>query len=161
MVNQGQVSAMQIWRRRSTVEQFTDFLRAGVDYRPLTDDVSPLINLRVFPEDDGWRPALMLGMSNDDFGDINSDAYFGSLSKYVGNVGGVDISPYIGATYIKDLDEVRPVGGLHLRYDAFSTMFQYSGVDEHLSFSYNLGNHTVSFILFNLELPGVAYTFSF
>ena len=94
-------------------------------------------------------------------GDINSDAYFGSLSKYVGNVGGVDISPYIGATYIVDLDEVRPLGGLHLRYDAFSIMFQYSGVDEHLSFSYDLGNHTVSFILFNLELPGVAYTFRF
>ncbi|MDG2125352.1 MAG: hypothetical protein P8J87_16735 [Verrucomicrobiales bacterium] len=140
----------------------TDYLRLGVDYRPLTDDVSPLINLRVFPEkQDSWRPALILGMSNDDFGDINSDAYFGTFSKHIGNVAGIDFSPYVGATYIAELEEIRPVGGLHARHGRFSAMFQYSGVDEHASLSYSLGNHTLTFIMFNLKLPGVAYNIKF
>ena len=52
----------------------TDSLRVGADYRPLTDDVSLLANWRVSPENDSWRPALILGTSNDDFGDINSDS---------------------------------------------------------------------------------------
>ena len=37
--------------------QFTDSFRAALDWRPLTGDVTPLINWRVFPENDTWRPA--------------------------------------------------------------------------------------------------------
>ncbi len=141
--------------------QLTDWLRVGLDYRPLTDDVSVLANLRVFPENDTWRPALILGTSNDDFGDINSDSYYATLSKHLFEAGGVDFSLYGGATFIKELDEVRPVGGLHLRRDAWSALFMYSGVDEHVSISRDFGNHTLTFLMFNLELPGIAYGFRF
>lgn len=141
--------------------QVTDWLRLGVDYRPLTDDVSLLANLRVFPENDTWRPALILGTSNDDFGDVNSDSYYGTLSKHIAEIGGVNLSLYGGATYIEDLDEVRPVGGLHLRKEAWSALFMYSGVDEHLSVSRDFGNHVLTFLLFDLELPGIAYGFRF
>lgn len=141
--------------------QFTDSLRAGVDYRPVTRDASVLVNWRVFAEDDSWRPALILGTSNDDFGDINSQSYYGTLSKYLFNVGETNVSLYGGATYIAELEELRPVGGLHLRRGPWSALFMYSGVDEHISISRDLGNHTISFVLFNLELPGVAYGFRF
>lgn len=140
---------------------FTDSFRAGVDIRPLTDDVSLLATWRVFSENDKGRPALILGTSNDDFGNINSDSYYGTLSKYLFDVGGANLSIYGGATYIEELEDLRPVGGLSLRKGPWSAMFQYSGVDEHISVSRDLGNHTLTFVLFDMRLPGVAYGFRF
>ena len=55
--------------------QFTDSFRGGIDYRPVTGDVSLLANWRVISEDDSWRPALIVGSSNDEFGGINSQSY--------------------------------------------------------------------------------------
>ena len=142
--------------------EFTTSIRAGLDFRPLSDDISPLITWRVFPSNpDNWRPALIAGFANDDFGDINSNAIFASFTKSIGEVGGIYFSPYAGATYIRGLDEVRPVGGLHLRRGSISGIFQYSGVDEHVSLSYSRGNHTFTVLLFDLEKPGIAHTFKF
>ncbi len=141
--------------------QVTDFLRVGLDYRPRTEDLSLLANWRVFPENDDWRPALILGTSNDDFGEINSQSYYGTLSKYLGSPGGIDFSLYGGATYIAELEELRPVGGLSLRRGPWSGLFMYSGVDEHVSVSRDIGNHTFTFLLFDLDLPGMAYSIRF
>lgn len=141
--------------------QLLDNLRVGVDWRPLTDDWSLLANWLVFPEDDGWRPGLIVGTSNDDFGDINSQSYYGTFAKYLFTKAGVDVSVYGGATYIKELEELRPVGGVSLRRDEWSALFMYSGVDEHVSISRDFGNHTLTFLLFDLRLPGVAYAFRF
>jgi len=141
--------------------QILPSLRAGIDYRPLTRDIGALVNWRVFPENDTWRPALMLGTSNDDFGNINSQSYFATLSKALPPWKDITVSPFIGANYIEKLDDVRPIGGLHLRRRQFSIMFAHSGVDEHLTFSYNLGNHTFSILFFDLRLPGTAWSFRF
>ena len=141
--------------------QLFDNFRAGLDYRPLTEDFGVIANWRVFPESDDWRPALVLGSSNDDFGNINSQSIYGTFSKYLFEVMNVGFSVYGGATYIEALNDLRPVGGLHLRREAWTAMFMYSGVDEHLTLARELGNHTVSFILFDLELPGLAYGFRF
>ena len=141
--------------------QVTDSLRAGLDWRPLTGDVSPLINWRVVSEDDGWRPALIVGMSNDDFGDINSDSYYATLSKHAFVVEKVNVSFYGGATFIKELDEIRPVAGIHWSRGAWSGLLIYSGVDEHVSISRRLGNHTLTFLMFDMKLPGMAYGFAF
>ncbi len=40
-------------------------------------------------------------------------------------------------------------------------MFMYSGVDEHVSISRDFGNHTLTFLLFDLDLPGIAYGYRF
>ncbi len=141
--------------------QFTDSFRAGVDYRPLTEDLGLLMNWRVFSENEHWRPALVLGTSNDDFGGINSQAFFATLSKHLWTVSNLDISAYGGTTYIESLREFRPVGGLHFRRDAWTAMLMYSGRDEHVTLSRQLGNHTVSVLLFDLKLPGIAYGFNF
>lgn len=138
-----------------------DGLRLGMDYRPLTRDASVLATWRVFAEDDSWRPALILGTSNDDFGDISSQSYYGTLSKYLFTAAGVDVSLYGGATYIEELGELRPLGGINLRRNQWSSQFMYSGVDEHFTLSRDFGNHTISFVLFDLQLPGVAYAFRF
>ena len=141
--------------------QVSDSLRAGIDYRPLTEDFGLLANWRAFSENDSWRPALILGTSNDDFGSINSQAFFGTLSKYLFTTGSVNVSIYGGATYIEKLKDLRPVGGLHLRRKAWTAMLMYSGQDEHITLSRELGNHTVSVLLFDLRLPGMAYGFQF
>ena len=141
--------------------QLFDNFRAGLDYRPLTEDFGVIANWRVFPETDDWRPALVLGSSNDDFGTINSQSVYGTFSKHLFTVMDVGLSVYGGATYIEALNDLRPVGGLHLRRDAWTAMFMYSGVDEHLTLSRELASHTVSFILFDLKLPGLAYGFRF
>jgi len=142
--------------------QFTDWFRAGLDVRPLVDDVSVQANVRVFQEsNDPWRPSLILGTSSREFGDITSRSYSAVLAKHVYTWGEVDFSPYVGAGYIEEIGEVRAVGGLHIRKGNVAIIFQYSGVAEHLTLSYSYGNHALSFLLFDLKMPGVAHTFSF
>ena len=86
---------------------------------------------------------------------------YGTFTKYLFGVGGVNVSACAGATYIEELAELRPVGGMLLRYGDWSSMLMYSGVDEHFSLSRDFGNHTISYILFDLKLPGVPYSFRF
>lgn len=86
---------------------------------------------------------------------------YGTFTKYLFGVGGVNVSACAGATYIEELAELRPVGGMLLRYGDWSSMLMYSGVDEHFSLSRDFGNHTISYILFDLKLPGVSYSFRF
>ena len=40
-------------------------------------------------------------------------------------------------------------------------LLMYSGVDEHVSISRAFGNHTLTFLMFDLKLPGIAYGFGF
>jgi len=141
--------------------QATQQLKVGVNYRPFTNDVSVIANWRVLSEAGQWRPSLILGTSNDDFDELRSQAYFGTLSKHLLKVGEIDISAYGGAVYIDKLEEFRGVGGIHFRKDAWSGGFMHNGVEEHISISRDFGNHTVTFLLFNLELPGIAYGFRF
>ena len=148
------------WYLNVSYQLFENF-RAGIDYRPLTEDFGAIANWRVFPESDAWRPALVIGTSNDDFGSINSQSLYGTFSKGLFELMSVEFSAYGGATYIEALDDLRPVGGIHLRRDAWTAMFMYSGVQEHLTLSRGLGSHTISFVLFDLQLPGLAYGFQF
>ncbi len=141
--------------------EIIESLSVGADYRPLTGDVTFAGNWRAISENDGWRPAVILGTSNDDFGDVSSQSYYGTVSKHLGEWGGFSFSPYAGATYIEALNDLRPVGGLHVRRGDWSAMISYSGVDEHLTVSRDIGNHTVSFVLFDLEKPGLAWTWRF
>ena len=143
--------------------QILDPVSVGVDYRPLTDDVAFAGNWRVFSENDKWRPALILGTSNDDFGDVSSQSYFGTVSKHLGEWGGFSFSPYVGATYIAELEDLRAVGGLHVRRGVWAAMLSYSGVDPHFTLTRDLGRHSLSFVIFDLEdaKPGVAWTWRF
>ena len=133
---------------------FLPDFEAGVDFRPLVDEVSPNVNWRVLQERTRM-PAVILGTSNDDFSSGNSQSVYASVSKHMGFYFGIGASPYAGATWIVDLEEVRPVGGLHLRYKALSSIFMYSGEDPHFTLSAGRGGFLLNIILFDLKLPGL------
>jgi|TARA_B110000116_G_C16769753_1_gene552700 hypothetical protein len=84
-----------------------------------------------------------------------------TASKFLGDFSGFQFSPYAGATYIDELNDLRPVAGMNIRKGVWSAMYQYSGTHEHLSFSRQLGNHTASLVLWGMEKPGIAWTFRF
>ena len=77
-------------------------------------------------------------------------------NKYV-----VDSLKAEGAIFIEELSDLRPVGGLHIRRGVWSTMFSYSGTNEHFTLSRQLGNHTASIVYWGLKYPGVAWTYRF
>ena len=147
----------------------TEDFSLGADYRPLADKAGITATWRVFSEDpDNWKPALILGTTVDDFRvadrEIESRAFFGTLSKALPRIDALNLtlSPYVGAAYIHKLEELRPVGGLTLRHQSFSLMVQYSGTDTHLSLSRKItGNLGASFILWGMEMPGVALRWRF
>lgn len=131
-------------------------ISVGIDYRPLADDVAPNASWRLLPELDSW-PALIIGTSKDEFDGEPSQSYFATLSKYVGHWAMMHVSPYAGATWIVELDAVKPVGGVVLGYPPFTAMWMYSGTDPHAVLSTTYGSHTISAIYFAFELPGLAY----
>lgn len=133
---------------------FLPELEVGIDYRPLVDEAFPNANWRVLQERT-WIPAAILGTSNDDFGSGNSQNVYGSVSKHVGIYFGIEASPYAGATWIMDLEECRPVGGLHMRYKALSSIFMYSGKDPHFTLSASHRGFIFNIIFFDLKLPGL------
>ncbi len=55
--------------------EVTQDITVGLDYRPLTDKISLAANWRAISEQGDWQPAIILGTSNDDFGDISSQSY--------------------------------------------------------------------------------------
>ena len=118
-------------------------------------------NYRIVSEDRGWQPSVILGTSNDEFNDIQSQAYYGTISKSLGQIGGFNFSPYLGVAFIEELSDLRPVGGLHIRRGVWSTMLSYSGTNEHFTLSRQLGNHTASLVYWGLKYPGVAWTYRF
>ncbi len=133
----------------------------GFDVRPLTDSVGFLATWRALEETER-RPALVWGTSNDDFtvGGVeeNSQALYGMLAKNLFSVGPVHVAPYAGAAWIFELEELRPLGGVNLGFQNFSTLVQYSGTDTHLNVSYRHEKNVLSFIYWGLKYPGLAYT---
>ena len=142
----------------------TENISLGADWRPLTDDVGLTATWRAVSEDpDGWRPAVIFGTATDDFtvGDheIQSRSVFGTLSKALPPIEPLNltVSPYAGAVWIHELEALRPVGGVVLRHDWGSAMFQYSGTDTHLTLSRSITDNTsLSFVLWGMEMPGIA-----
>ena len=147
----------------------TDDLGLGFDYRPLVDRLSVAATYRLVGEDpSGWRPAVILGTSVDDFSNgsdqVESRSYFATVSKALPEfkVGGVTPSPYVGAVWIDKLDEFRPLAGLNLSHKEASLMIQYSGTDTHLTLSRRINdNLSVSAIYWGMKYPGLGMRLSF
>lgn len=141
----------------------------GADYRPLVDKLSITSTWRILSgSPKSWKPSVILGTMADDFmianQQIESRAYFGTLSKALFSIDSLNLvlAPYAGAAYIDKLEELRPVGGLTMRLDAFSLMVQYSGTDTHLSLSRKITDDLGgSIILWGMEMPGVALRWRF
>ncbi|MFT5125112.1 MAG: hypothetical protein ACI9TH_004697 [Kiritimatiellia bacterium] len=131
-------------------------LMLGADYRPLTENWGFMATWRALPETDS-RPALIIGTSDDDFNDLASQNVHATLSKALFDWQGAFFSPYAGATWIEQLDEVRAIGGLNIAYENWSATGMYSGTDPHLTVGRRLfDRYTLSFVWWGLEKPGAA-----
>ena len=147
----------------------TNDLGIGFDYRPLVDHVSLTATYRAISEDvNGWKPALILGSSVDDFTDgstqVESRSYFATISKSFNDheLWGVTAAPYVGAVYIDKLNKVNPLAGINFRHKEASLMIQYSGTDTHLTLSRRLtDNVSVSAIYWGMKYPGLGMSFKF
>ena len=147
----------------------TDNFSLGLDYRPLADKAGITSTWRAISEaPGGWKPALIFGTTVEDFRiagrEIESRAFFGTLSKALPAIDALNLtlSPYAGAVYLDQLQELRPIGGVTLRHQQFSLMVQYSGTDTHLSLSRKItGDLGASLILWGMEMPGVALRWRF
>lgn len=159
-----QASARWIPEKPDSGELYASFsyflherVAVGFDYRPLVDKVALNANVRALVETKD-RPGIVLGTATDEFGDVASRHYYGTVSKYMGEWNSIGFSPYAGAAFIEELDELRGIGGLHMRYEDWSAMWQYTGVDLHFTTSYQVApGHVVSFIAFDMDKLGLAY----
>ena len=135
----------------------TNRVAIGADYRPLVDKVAFNANVRAVLETES-RPGVVIGSATDEFGDVSSRHYYATVSKHLGEWNNVEVSPYLGAAYIEELEDLREIGGLHLKYEKWSTLLQYTGVDWHLTLSYALPDaQVISLIAFDMDKIGLAY----
>lgn len=147
----------------------TDDWSLGIDYRPLVDSLELTSTYRLISEDsEGWRPGVILGTSKEDFTDggieLESRAWFGTVSKALPRIEPFDftISPYAGAVWIEEFDDLRPLAGVNISHSFASLMVQYSGTDTHISISKNITpNVSVSAIYWGLKYPGIGLRFRF
>ena len=147
----------------------TDDLGLGVDYRPLVDSASFTATYRLISEDPcGWKPAVIVGTSVDDFTDggdsVESRSYYATVSKAYpqAKFWGITPAPYVGAVWIDKLNELRPLAGINLSHKEASLMLQYSGTDTHLTLSRRLNNHvSVSAIFWGMKYPGLGMRLKF
>jgi hypothetical protein len=133
----------------------TDRLTLGLDYRPLSDDLTGIGSYRLFDEN-GWHPAMVVGTSADEFNSVLSQSYHVIFSKRLAEVAGISISPYIGPIYIQELEEFNVVGGLTLRRDKISLMGMWSGKDTHIVGKYDINDHlSAGIVWWGLKTTGV------
>ncbi len=142
---------------------FTDRLTLGVDYRPLSDDLTVIGSIRLMDEST-WRPTVVVGTSADEFGSdsILSQAYHVIFAKKLFEYEGISVSPYIGPMYIQEMDEVKVTGGLTLRKDKVSLMGMWSGTDAHIVAKYDLTeNLSAGVVWWGLETAGITVGLKF
>jgi len=141
----------------------------GADFRPLVDTIELNSTLRVLSEVPGqWRPAVIVGTSKEDFTDgddqLASRAWFGTVSKALPKFEPLNlrISPYAGAVWIQEFDDLRALAGVNFFHPSASLLVQYSGTDTHITLSRSLTPKvSVSAIYWGLKYPGVGMRIRF
>lgn len=147
----------------------TSDLGIGFDYRPLVDEISLTATYRLIPEDpSGWRPAVIIGTSVDDFTDkdedVESRSYYLTISKAFPDLEymGITPAPYIGSVWIEELEKFRALAGISLRHEHASLIYQYSGTDSHLTLSRSINeNLSISAIYWGMKYPGLGLRLRF
>ncbi|MGI8785644.1 MAG: hypothetical protein ACR2L2_18585 [Acidobacteriota bacterium] len=136
-------------------------LQVGVEYNPLSSDLSPLANATLL-EETKRRPALIAGTSSDRIGTPHGQSFYLTVSKDVERWTGLPLAPYAGVTYGTYQDRVRPIGGLLLRIrTGLSALVLFDGVHVHPTASYRWRDHAFSLILVRGRDPGISYSVAF
>ncbi len=119
--------------RNTLMYAVTPSFQAGVEYNPLKERVgiSPLANWRVLDEE-GWRPALILGTSSDRIGTPHGQSFYATVSKTFEAETGLPVAPYAGVAYGTFEDELNPIGGGSVYWTGrVSTTHLYDGKNVH------------------------------
>lgn len=139
----------------------TDAFVLGFDYRPLTDDVEPILTYRLWVEKE-MRPAFTIGLSSDTFDGVESKAMHAVFSKKIYEKGDFKLSPYAGAIYIFEHSRMEFVGGVHMSYGNYSLLGMWTGTDLHLVVNYDLNDrYSIGGVWWGMDMFGMVATIRF
>lgn len=144
------IEAERARQRTTAMVRLHPALQVGIELNPVADRVGALANLRLV-EETGRRPALLVGTSSDRIGTEEGQAYYGTLSKHLGEPLGIPVAPYVGATWNDRDYEWRELAGLNWHGGPFSITHIWDGENLHHTFDVGLGQATVGAILVDLE----------
>jgi hypothetical protein len=137
-------------------------LSLGIEYNPKADEVGPLLNA-VFLSETETRPAVLFGVSSDRIGTPDGTAYFATVSKNLEPQLDIPISPYLGVAYGTYEDELRAIGGAHIRFGAgLASTLIYDGKAFHPTLEYRfLERHVLTLLWVDTRNLGIAYSIAF
>lgn len=149
--------------RNTLMYRVTPSFQAGLEYNPRVDEVGPLANWRLMEETE-QRPAFILGTSSDRIGTPSGRAYYATFSKDLKAQTGWPVAPYVGASYGTYEDNVKPIGGLTIRYtDKLSSTHLHDGKAIHhmLSWDFGMGKPTVGLLWVDHQHLGLTASLGF
>jgi hypothetical protein len=148
------------WRLTLTFRPVSTF-SLGLEYNPLSGQVSPLANWLLVQEG-ARRPAVMLGTSSDRIGTPFGQSYYLTAAKDISTWVRFPLAPYAGAAYGTFDDRYRAIGGFSSDFtERWNGQAIFDGVHLHWLLSYRRNRHVFSGILVNGHDPGVSYSFVF
>ncbi len=133
--------------RTTLLYLFSDRIRAGIEWNPLADDASLLVNLHLVREGKN-RPAVILGLSSDRIGTPSGKSVFLTASYDLKPVTGLSLAPYVGLAHGTFEDKTRAIAGLNVRLSSsFSALGIFDGVHLHQVLTFEKGRHGLSAVL--------------
>lgn len=133
--------------RTTLLYLFSDRIRAGIEWNPLADDASLLVNLHLVREGRN-RPAVILGLSSDRIGTPSGKSVFLTASYDLKPVTGLSLAPYVGLAHGTFEDRTRAIAGFNIRLSAsLSALAIFDGVHMHEVLSFEKGRHGLSAVL--------------
>ena len=148
--------------RTTLLYLFSDRIRAGIEWNPLAEDASVLVNVHVVREARN-RPAVIFGLSSDRIGTPSGTSLYLTASKDLQHWTGLPIAPYAGVVWGSYEHRFRPIGGLNIRFhNRLTSLIQFDGVKVHPGMTYTFSDtHALTFLMIRGKSPGMTYTFSF
>ena len=110
------------------------------------------------------RPALIFGTSSDRIGTPDGQAYFFTFSKDLSTVSRWPVAPYFGASYGTWENDLRAIGGVHVRLPEtnWAMTLIHDGKALHPTLEYRLfDRHSLSLLWVDAEELGLAYSVVF
>lgn len=148
--------------RTTLLYLFSNRIRAGIEWNPLADDASLLVNLHLVREGKN-RPAVILGLSSDRIGTPSGKSVFLTASYDLKPVTGLSLAPYVGLAHGTFEDKTRAIAGLNVRLSSsLSALAIFDGVHLHEVLSFERGRHGLSAVFIrNGRRVGVSYNVVF
>ncbi len=148
--------------RTTLLYLFTDRIRAGIEWNPLADDASLLVNLHLVREGKN-RPAVILGLSSDRIGTPSGKSVFLTASYDLKPLTGLSLAPYVGLAHGTFEGKTRAIAGVNVRLSSsLSALAIFDGVHLHEVLSFERGRHGLSMVLVRSgRRMGVSYNVVF